>query len=94
MNRSDLPILPGKLPVAVAPRTATKVLGFPILEPRVGIKTKAIRSDAVNIAIKVIGRNFMNSPTIPGQNINGMNAASVVAVEAIMGPAIRLAATR
>jgi hypothetical protein len=42
-------------------------------------------SDAVSVATSVIGRNFMNSPTTPGQNRSGMNAASVVAVEAVIG---------
>ena len=34
----------------------------------------------------------MNSPTMPGQNRSGMNAASVVAVAAMIGHAMRLAA--
>ena len=53
-----------------------------------------MKSDEVNIAINVIGINFMNSPTIPGQNIKGMKAARVVAVEATIGPAILFAAFR
>ena len=44
------------------------------------------------MAMSVIGRNFMNSPTTPGQNSKGMNAARVVAVEAVIGQAMRLAA--
>ena len=35
--------------------------------------------------IRVSGRYFMNSPTMPGQNASGTNAARVVAVEAMMG---------
>ena len=37
----------------------------------------------------MIGRNLMNSPTRPGQNSKGMKAASVVAVEAMIGQAMR-----
>ena len=36
---------------------------------------------------------FMNSPTIPGQNRSGEKAAIRVAVAAITGPAMRLAAS-
>ena len=39
-----------------------------------------------------MGRYFMNSPTTPGQNSHGMKAARVVAVEAMMGQLMRLAA--
>ncbi len=35
----------------------------------------------------------MNSPIMPGQNRSGRNAASVVAVEAVIGQAMRLAAS-
>ena len=48
--------------------------------------------DAVSVINSVIGRYFMNSPIIPGQNTSGMNAASVVAVEAVIGHAMRCAA--
>ncbi len=34
----------------------------------------------------------MNSPTIPGQNSSGRNAARVVAVDAMIGHDMRLAA--
>ena len=37
--------------------------------------------------ITVMGRYFMNSPTRPGQNINGRNAATVVAVDVMTGQA-------
>ena len=57
-----------------------------------GTKIRAISSEAARVAISVIGRYFMNSPTTPGQNSSGMNAARVVAVEAMIGHAIRLAA--
>jgi len=59
-----------------------------------GAKISAISSEAVNVASIVIGRYFMNSPTRPGQNSSGMNAASVVAVAAVIGHAMRLAASR
>ena len=42
--------------------------------------------------ITVMGRNFMNSPTTPGQNSSGANTARVVRVEAVTGQAMRLAA--
>ena len=35
-------------------------------------------SEAASVAISVIGRYFMNSPTTPGQNSSGRKAASVV----------------
>ena len=39
-----------------------------------------------------MGRNFMNSPTIPGQNKSGKNTLRVVAVDAMIGQDIRFAA--
>ena len=66
---------------------------FPISPPIVGTKTNAISNDAVKVAISVIGKYFINSPIIPGQNISGAKAAKVVAVEAIIGHAIRSAAS-
>ena len=51
-----------------------------------------MKSDAVRVRITVMGRNFMNSPTVPVQNSSGKNTLSVVAVEAMIGHAIRLAA--
>ena len=65
---------------------------LPIIEPSVGTNRSAIRSDALSTAIRVIGRNFMNSPGIPGQNARGTNAASVVQVEAMIGQDMRRAA--
>ena len=62
------------------------------MEPSVGTNTSAMNSDAVSVAMSVIGRNFMNSPTMPGQNSNGMKAARVVAVAAVIGHAMRFAA--
>ena len=40
----------------------------------------------------MIGRNFINSPTMPDQNKSGKNTLSVVAVDAMIGHAMRLAA--
>ena len=60
--------------------------------PTTGTKRRAIKREDVKTQIKVIGRYFINSPAIPGQNINGKKAAKVVAVEAIIGRAIFLEA--
>ena len=65
---------------------------LPMKVPRVGTKIKAMSKDAANVAIRVIGRNFMNSPTMPGQKSKGRKAAKVVAVEAMIGQAMRFAA--
>ena len=35
----------------------------------------------------------MNCPGMPGQNMSGVNAASVVAMEAVTGQSMRLAAS-
>ena len=45
------------------------------------------------MTISVIGRYFMKSPTMPGQNSSGEKAAMRVIVAAITGPAMRLAAS-
>ena len=60
----------------------------------VGTKISAISKEAVSVMSTVMGRYFMNSPTTPGQNTSGKNAASVVAVEAMIGAAIRAEACR
>ena len=52
-----------------------------------GLITNATNKDELNVTIKVIGKNFINSPIIPGQNANGKKAANVVAVDAIIGQA-------
>ena len=54
---------------------------------------RAINSEEVNVANKVMGKYFMNAPIMPGQKISGVNTANVVAVEAMMGQAIRFAAS-
>lgn len=58
-----------------------------------GMKTSAMNKDAERVAITVIGRYFMNSPTIPDQNSSGKNTYNVVAVDAMMGQTMRLAAS-
>jgi hypothetical protein len=57
------------------------------------VKNSATASEAESVAMSVIGRYFMNCPTTPGQNRSGENAATRVAVAAITGPAMRLAAS-
>ena len=66
---------------------------LPSKEPSVGVKNSATASEADSVAISVIGRYFMNSPTTPGQNKSGEKAATRVAVAAITGPDMRLAAS-
>ena len=58
-----------------------------------GVKNSATASEADSVAISVIGMYFMNWPTTPGQNSSGENAAMRVAVAAITGPDMRLAAS-
>ena len=65
---------------------------LPNNDPSVGTNSKAMISDALNTAINVIGRYFMNSPDMPGHSANGTNAASVVQVDAIIGHDMRIAA--
>ena len=57
------------------------------------MKNSATASEADSVAISVIGMYFMNWPTMPGQNSSGEKAAMRVAVAAITGPAMRLAAS-
>ena len=57
------------------------------------MKNSATASEAESVAMSVIGRYFMNSPTTPGQNRSGEKAATRVAVAAITGPDMRLAAS-
>ena len=54
---------------------------------KTGVITKATNNDDPKTIIKVMGKYCINSPIIPGQSANGTNAASVVAVEAIIGHA-------
>ena len=49
--------------------------------------TRATINEEVRTRISVIGKYFMNSPTRPGHTASGLKAASVVAVEAMIGQA-------
>ena len=63
-------------------------------EESTGLITRATNSDDDRVMISVIGKNFMNSPMIPGQKIIGKKAHSVVMVELIIGQPTSLAAIR
>ena len=52
---------------------------------RAGLITMATKRLEDKVTIRVIGKYFINSPIIPGQNIIGKKAARVVIVEPITG---------
>ena len=52
-----------------------------------GFITNATNNDEPKTIINVMGKNFINSPIIPGQSASGTKAARVVAVEEIIGQA-------
>ncbi len=54
----------------------------------------ATNSEALKVMISVLGRNPMNCPMMPGQNISGAKAAQVVSVEVITGQATSAAPRR
>ena len=54
---------------------------------KTGLITRATNREEARTIIKVIGKNFINSPIIPGHKAKGTNAATVVAVEEISGHA-------
>src|SRR5690554_1809937 len=56
-------------------------------EVSTGLMTKATKREDDKTMIKVMGRNFMNSPMMSSQKANGKNAARVVNVEVIIGQA-------
>ena len=58
---------------------------MPKILPITGMKIRAITKEDDKIARRVTGRKNINSPAIPGQKINGKNAAKVVDVEANTG---------
>ena len=60
---------------------------FHIANCRTGLIASATNKDELNTIIKVKGRYFMNSPIIPGHRARGINAATVVAVDDIIGHA-------
>ena len=49
------------------------------------MKIKAMKIDDSKTAITVIGRYFMNWPTIPGQNRSGRHTINVVTVDEMIG---------
>ena len=53
--------------------------------PITGTKIKAIKSEEVKTNIIVMGKYFINCPTIPGQNNNGRKTIKVVAVDEVIG---------
>ena len=63
-----------------------------IIVPSTGTNNSAINNEDVSTHINVIGRYFINSPASPGQKRRGTKAASVVAVDEIIGSAIFLEA--
>ncbi len=91
MTSSRFRSSPAAIALTVAGSAAP--LAEPKIAPSVGTKTSAISSEAESVATRVIGRNFMNSPTTPGQNMSGRKATNVVAVAAMIGQAMRLAAS-
>ena len=58
------------------------------LDTNTELKKMATKSDEPSTTDKVIGKYFMNCPITPGHNPSGINAATVVAVEIIIGNAI------
>ena len=62
---------------------------MPKSAPSTGKKINATRSDASSTKISVNGKYFMNSPARSCQNKNGINAASVVAVDVTTGQSMR-----
>ena len=90
------PVTVSRSPVSAAARLR-RAASFvapvlPKIEPSVGTNNSAITNDADSTAINVIGRYCMNSPITPGQSASGMNAASVVQVDAMIGHDMRIAA--
>ena len=58
------------------------------------MKISAMNNDADSTLITVIGKYFMNWPTMPGQTSNGRNTISVVIVDEMMGHDMRCAPIR
>src|SRR5262249_35243488 len=71
--------------------SACGTAALPSSAPSVGVKKSATASEADSVAISVIGRDFMNWPTTPGQNRSGEKAARGGAGGAMTGPDTRLA---
>ena len=69
------------------------VISFPTftlinVEHKTGFIITATKREDESVTMSVFGRKPMNSPAIPGININGKNAATVVIVEVVTGMAI------
>src|SRR6056297_2259662 len=69
--------------VASSERSSTLIKA----EVNTGLITSATNREEVNTTISVIGKYCIKLPTRPGQKAKGKNAASVVAVDTIMGTA-------
>ena len=67
---------------------------LPMTPPSTGMKISAMNSDAISTLITVMGRYFMNWPTMPGQNSSGRKTISVVTVEEMIGHDMRCAPCR
>ena len=63
------------------------------MEPITGIAIRAIKREAVMVVDSVMGMYFINCPTVSGQKSKGKKAARVVAVDAVMGQAMRFEAS-
>ena len=61
---------------------------FIIFETKTELKKIATNNDEPNTTERVIGKNTINFPILPGQSPRGIKAAIVVAVEIIIGNAI------
>ena len=60
---------------------------FIYVTAKTGLITNATNKEEARTIINVMGKNFINSPIIPGHKASGMNAATVVAVDDIIGQA-------
>ena len=56
--------------------------------------TRDTKRELERVTMSVMGRYFMNSPTVPVQNRSGLKAARVVSVEAMTGRATSPVALR
>ena len=63
---------------------------LPNSDPITGIKINAENKEETNTKLTINGIHFINCPGIPGHKTRGKNAASVVAVDDIIGHIILL----
>ena len=68
--------------------------GLPKVAPSTGVNTMATTSEAISVAVSVIGRYFMYSPVTSGQKISGRKTTMVTDSELVIGHAMALAAAR